>query len=482
MRYRFLLALASLGLLLVWVSGAVAFTDVPASQPYAAAIDDLSSWGIVAGFPDGLFGPERPVTRQQFAKMIVLTMDLPVTEYDVSPFSDVQTGGYADPFFPDNYIAVCAYRGITKGTSATTFAPGEPMRRAQLVTMVVRALDRILPGTLASPAIDFRGSLPDFTDPIHAAELRKAEADGLLGGLQGFGPSWDPWAAATRGEVAQVLHNALARIRGGGQTGLVTRVVDGDTIHVSTNGITDTVRLLGVDTPETGETFSAEATAALEALLDGKTVTLETDVETRDMYGRLLAYVWVGQTMANEELLRLGLATLYTVPPNARYTERLQAAQDEAQAARVGIWGAAADSPLAVALIHYDAAGNDNNNLNDEYVVFRVLVSGTLLGYSVEDESGKHYDFPDIIFQKDQKLTLHSGSGASTQSDLYWGMSGRAVWNNDGDTVKVLDPEGHVVVSESYSGTSATVTTADVGPTVDVTATGTPCSACRLPG
>lgn len=50
---------------------------------------------------------------------------------------------------------------------------------------------------------------------------------------------------------------------------------------------------------------------------------------------------------------------------------------------------------MTIGLIHCDAAGNDNDNLNDEYVDFVVLVSGSLAGYSVKDESGHHYDFPD---------------------------------------------------------------------------------------
>ena len=115
-------------------------------------------------------------------------------------------------------------------------------------------------------------------------------------------------------------------------------------------------------------------------------------------------------------MLRLGLATLYTVPPNVMHVEVFQAAQDEARAARRGMWG----------------------------------VAGTLAGYAVEDQSGHRYDFPDRVFRKGQTLTLRTGSGTDTQTDLYWNMSTSAVWNNDGDTVKVLDPDGHVVLSREY--------------------------------
>jgi hypothetical protein len=68
----------------------------------------------------------------------------------------------------------------------------------------------------------------------------------------------------------------------------------------------------------------------------------------------------------------------------------------------------------------------------------------------VEDESGNRYDFPDRVFQKGHAVTLHSGQGSNTQGDLYWGASGAAVWNKHGDTVKVLNPQGHIVESYAY--------------------------------
>jgi micrococcal nuclease len=229
----------------------------------------------------------------------------------------------------------------------------------------------------------------------------------------------------------------------------VTEVVDGDTIRADFGGVNERIRLIGFDTPERGEPFSDEATRALAALVDDREVDLEFDVERRDQYDRLLAYVWVGSALANTEMLRAGLATLYTVPPNVAHVDALQAAQDEAQSAERGIWGAPAGPPVEVASAHYNAAGNDHDNLNDEYIVFRVLVSGTLAGYSVEDDAGHKYAFPDRIFEAGQTLTLYTGSGADGGAELYW-RSRSAIWNNDGDTVKVLDPQGHVVAKYAY--------------------------------
>ncbi len=231
----------------------------------------------------------------------------------------------------------------------------------------------------------------------------------------------------------------------------VVSVTDGDTIVVaSSDGVEEEVRLIGIDTPETGEAFSEQATEELTRLLSGMTVRLETDAETRDQYDRLLAYVWVGQTMANAELLRRGLATIYTVPPNVKYSETMRVAQDEAQTAQMGVWGEPTESPVRIVNIEYDAPGDDSLSLNEEYVTFEVLVSGTLLGYSVEDQTGHRYRFPDRVFKKGGLVKLHSGEGADTQTDLYWGAFGAAIWNNDGDTVKVLDPQDQIVESYDY--------------------------------
>jgi endonuclease YncB( thermonuclease family) len=230
-------------------------------------------------------------------------------------------------------------------------------------------------------------------------------------------------------------------------------VIDGDTIRVSSSTGEDEVRLIGIDTPESDEKFSAEATGTLRKLLVGARVWLEMDKESRDQYGRLLAYVWYGDDqlrMANWELVRQGLATVYTVPPNERYVEKLLAAEDKARANQIGVWGIASSSPLRVVTARYDAPGDDSKNLNEEYITFKVLISGTLLGYSVEDQTGHRYRFPDRAYAKGDIFKLHSGAGSDTQADLYWGAAGAAIWNNDGDMVKVLDPRDQIVESFAY--------------------------------
>lgn len=128
----------------------------------------------------------------------------------------------------------------------------------------------------------------------------------------------------------------------------VLTVVDGDTIRVRMGGSIETVRLIGIDTPETKhpdlpvQCFGPEASAAANALLAGKTVRLEFDASQgrRDRYERLLAYVHVDDVHVNAWLVRHGYAREYTYGAPYRYQAAFQAAQAEARAAERGLWSA----------------------------------------------------------------------------------------------------------------------------------------------
>jgi len=125
----------------------------------------------------------------------------------------------------------------------------------------------------------------------------------------------------------------------------VIRVVDGDTINVLIYGDEYRLRYIGIDTPELNhptrgvEPFGPEATEANRELVEGKTVLLEKDVSETDRFGRLLRYVYVGDLMVNEELLRQGMARVATFPPDVKYVDRFLDIQREAQEAGRGLWG-----------------------------------------------------------------------------------------------------------------------------------------------
>jgi micrococcal nuclease len=117
----------------------------------------------------------------------------------------------------------------------------------------------------------------------------------------------------------------------------VTRIVDGDTIVISSG---DKVRYIGIDTPELSppEAFAEEATRINRELVLGKTVRLEKDVSETDRYGRLLRYVWVDDTMVNLEMVKKGLAEAKAYPPDTKYQVLFEAAELEAKMAGRGMW------------------------------------------------------------------------------------------------------------------------------------------------
>jgi micrococcal nuclease len=128
-------------------------------------------------------------------------------------------------------------------------------------------------------------------------------------------------------------------------TAYVTRVVDGDTVEVRLDGVEEDVRYIGVDTPETVkpgnpvECFGPQASRFNHRLVEGRRVRLVFGVERRDVYGRLLAYVYLGGRFVNAELVRRGLARTLTIPPNDRFAGRLKRLEIAAARAGRGLWG-----------------------------------------------------------------------------------------------------------------------------------------------
>jgi endonuclease YncB( thermonuclease family) len=128
-------------------------------------------------------------------------------------------------------------------------------------------------------------------------------------------------------------------------SGVVERVVDGDTFVLASG---DRVRMIGIDTPETVhptrgvEPYGKQASDFSKSLLSGKRVRLVYDVQARDRYGRLLAYVYLADgTFVNAELVKRGYAQVSTYPPNVKHQDTFLALQREARSANRGLWAAA---------------------------------------------------------------------------------------------------------------------------------------------
>lgn len=227
----------------------------------------------------------------------------------------------------------------------------------------------------------------------------------------------------------------------------VEDVIDGDTIRLESG---DKVRLIGINTPETGQPFYEEATLKLKELIGDNVVTLKKDKEDKDQYGRLLRYVYVKDTFVNKEMVRLGLANAYEFEPNVKYSSEFEAAEQEARNAERGLW-TPSEFTLTVSQFNYDAEGNDNENLNDEYIIFKNEGNSSLnlLNWLLLDESNNDYVFENFVLGNGSSFTFYTGSGTDSETELYWG-SENSVWNNGGDTLYLRDAQGYLVEYYSY--------------------------------
>lgn len=240
----------------------------------------------------------------------------------------------------------------------------------------------------------------------------------------------------------------------------VPKVIDGDSIKLQNN---IEVRLLGINTPERGQPYYQEATNRLKELVEGKNVTLESDVQDKDQYGRLLRYVFVNDLFVNLQLVKEGYANIYIIQPNTRYETLLRNGEDEAKTLKLNIWKQPTSENICdnrcigISYFHWNAEGNDCDNLNDEYVTLinTCSYSCDLRSWTIKDEANHIYTFPSFVLENGRAVTVYTGFGTNTKTSLYWGSSGytcNAIWNNDGDTLYLRNSNGELVFSYSYTG------------------------------
>jgi hypothetical protein len=201
------------------------FIDAQPGDDYAKAINTMAEKSVIAGYEESdgrkptYFGTFDAVTRQQYAKMILLTMAAwdPVvysaSKHDTLNFADASTiERKEDDLYPYYYIAKAARTGLTFGYPDGTFRPLGNITRQQVISMIVRAAR----DNFSEPPSNWQGVL-SYLDAEHGERIRTAEynglLDGIVGGTLGGLYGWDTRVNATRGEVAQMLYN-LMRILG----------------------------------------------------------------------------------------------------------------------------------------------------------------------------------------------------------------------------------------------------------------------------
>jgi micrococcal nuclease len=241
---------------------------------------------------------------------------------------------------------------------------------------------------------------------------------------------------------------------------IVTDVIDGDTIDVARGSTALTVRLIGINAPESDECWSDEATAALAGFVGSGPVWLIVDTSDVDPFGRALRYVIDADgNDVGGLLVEQGAAIARSYPPDIANDDRYAVLQEAARREGRGLWAADACGPpidpaVTVEIdVRPNATGDDNINLNDEWVRFTNTGTAPLDidGWTVRDESSTHrYMFADLLLPPGGSVTLSTGCGTDTPTERFWCKDGSAVWNNSGDTVFLLDPAGNILTSLSY--------------------------------
>lgn len=252
----------------------------------------------------------------------------------------------------------------------------------------------------------------------------------------------------------------------------VTEVLDGDTVILRSNLGPRIVRLIGIDTPEVAhpekgrERFGPEASAFTKELLPpGTEVRVELDLEAEDVYGRLLAYLYVRDeegrweidgrryAMVNLEIARSGWATVLTIPPNGVYADLFEAAVAEARRAGLGmfapddppvaaeeaggVFGGAApegDGPIRIACVNYDPSAELDKDA--EWVELEILETVDTRGMYVYDRGSKERFFLPSGEQPPGSIRVHN--------------PGQGVWNNGGDTVVLMRGTSEVLDEWTY--------------------------------
>jgi endonuclease YncB( thermonuclease family) len=244
-----------------------------------------------------------------------------------------------------------------------------------------------------------------------------------------------------------------------GTTADVVRVIDGDSLVVSVDGEEAEVRLTGINAPEGSDCHGDQSRDTLKELLASGDVTLVSDVEDTDQYGRLLRYLYVRGLNINLALLASGdaIALQGDHSGNADFA----AVSDAAAKEGLGMWGPDAcgestpPTGVVIADHEHDPAGSDEDAMNSEWVAIANEGDSSvdMSGWILRDESTQHrYYFPEgFELPSRDEVIIRSGCGTDTATDLHW-CAGGPVWSNGGDTVILQLPGGTVVARERFSG------------------------------
>jgi micrococcal nuclease len=228
------------------------------------------------------------------------------------------------------------------------------------------------------------------------------------------------------------------------ESGVVQRIVDGDTIIINN----ESIRLLGINTPEKKEKYYEEAKEFLNKTLFNKTVKIEYGKEKYDRYKRKLAFIFLGNKNINVEMVKEGFANVYILNEN-RYEKELRNSWEECIKENERLCEKSKDKcSNCIELKDID--------LKSQIAVFynKCNFSCNLTDWTIKDEGRKKFVFPYFILEENNSLiiyiqnkneSLNNFDNLKYSNILYW-ENEDYVWTSTGDTLFLRDSNNNLVL------------------------------------
>lgn len=224
------------------------------------------------------------------------------------------------------------------------------------------------------------------------------------------------------------------------ETVFVSRVIDGDTIVVGN----ESIRLLGINTPERSEFFYDEARIFLTKLVVNQSVVLEKGREDRDKYQRLLRYVFLNDKNVNLELIKQGYANYYFPTGFDQYSYKL-----------INAWKNCVNRNVNLCEKSDDVCANCVKLSKFDYKNQRVFLRNEcnfgceLTNWQLKEEGRKKFIFPEFVLEQNSEVLIETGKGVDAKNKLFW-KDGENVWTKTGDTLFLRDSNDKLVLWKKY--------------------------------
>ena len=221
---------------------------------------------------------------------------------------------------------------------------------------------------------------------------------------------------------------------------VITRVIDGDTVSLGNIS----VRLLGINTPERGEIYYAEAKKFLENRVINKTIELEYGKNKYDIYHRILAYIKLEEKIINKEIIENGFANYYFPSGRDRHYSEFKNAWENCIKKENNLCEKSKDKCSKCIVL------NELNYKNQIVILENVCsFDCNLTGWKIKDEGRKNFVFSEFVLNKEKKVKIIVGEGKNNKENIFW-KNEEYVWTKSGDTLFLRDEKEKLILWKTY--------------------------------